>query len=348
MSESHGAYATAGQHYTSSARRDWVKRAWEEPAFRRHLEAALARAAGHGLRADLDVLDIGCGTGVALDLLLATPSLAAGHFRLARATGLDLDEGLLAIARSRYADDARVAFVNGDLSAAPDTGPHDLVLSSGVPFSHLTPDRLEPALARIAQVALTGAPDPGVALLIVDVLGRYSLEWTSRWDRVRWDYRMSFFATDGVIPTTPMTTWDGAELAATIGRAAATAGAEVADLMMVDRSLAVGRHTMTGEYTPGLPRLRDLVDALADAGSVSEISVDVDPALLHINLTLPEAPDEILAQHAAFASEWNAALTEPLAPAALAERLRSVESEFEAAGLGLGHSLTAFAVLTAA
>ena len=348
MSESHDAYATAGQHYTSSARRDWVKRAWEEPAFHRHLEAALARAAGHGLHADLDVLDIGCGTGVALDLLLATPSLAAGHFRLAHATGLDLDEGLLAIARSRYADDARVAFVNGDLSAAPDTGPHDLVLSSGVPFSHMTPDRLEPALARIAQVALTGAQDPGVALLIIDVLGRYSLEWTSRWDRVRWDYRMSFFATDGVIPATPMTTWDGAELAATIGRAAATAGAEVADLMMVDRSLAVGRHTMTGEYTPGLPRLRDLVDALAEPGSDSEASPDVDPALLRIDLTLPEAPDEVLAQHAAFASAWNAALTEPLAPAALAERLRSVESEFEGAGLGLGHSLTAFAVLTAA
>jgi hypothetical protein len=33
-------------------------------------------------------------------------------------------------------------------------------------------------------------------LLVVDVLGRYSLEWTTRWDRTRWDYRMSFFATD--------------------------------------------------------------------------------------------------------------------------------------------------------
>jgi SAM-dependent methyltransferase len=352
MSEAHEAYAAAGEHYTSTARRDWVKRAWEEPAFHRHLEAALERAAGHGLRPALDVLDVGCGTGVALDLLLAAPSLTSGRRTLARATGLDLDEGLLAIARGRFAGDARVGFVRGDLSAAPDTGPHDLVLSSGVPFSHLAADRLEPALARIAQVALGTAGtagdtrSPAVALLIVDVLGRYSLEWTSRWDRTRWDYRMSFFATDEDVPATPMTTWDGAELAATIRRAASAAGAEVADLRLVDRSLAVGRHTMTGEYTPGLPRLRDLVDALM------EPDADVDPARLRIDVALPAAPDEVLAQHAAFTTAWNAALAEPLAaPAtqsALAERLRSVEASFETAGLGLGHSLTAFAVLTVA
>jgi len=345
MSEAHDAYAAAGQHYTSSVRRDWVKRAWEEPAFHRHLDAALDRAAASGLRAGLDVLDIGCGTGVALDLLLGAPSLASGRRSLVRATGVDLDEGLLAIARTRFASDPRIAFVSGDLSAVPDTGPHDLVLSSGVPFSHLTPEALEPALVRIMQVALgvnrtAPAPmDPSVALVIVDVLGRFSLEWTSRWDRPRWDYRMSFFATDEDVAATPMTTWDGDALAATIRRAAAAADAEVADLTLVDRSLAVGRHTMTGEYTPDLPRLRDLVDALA-AGTA------IDPAQLRIDLALPDAPDAVLAQHAAFTAAWNAALDGSHAPAALAEQLRSVETRFEGAGLGLGHSLTAFAVLT--
>jgi len=346
MVESQDAYAAAGQHYTSSTRRDWVKRAWEEPTFHRHLDAALARAASLGLGSDLDVLDIGCGTGVALDLLLGAASLADGRRRLVRATGVDLDEGLLAIARSRFAGDPRITFVSGDLSAVPDTGPHDLVLSSGVPFSHLVPEQLEPALSRIARVALgassgAAAPSPRVALLIVDVLGRYSLEWTSRWDRTRWDYRMSFFATDEDVAATPMTTWDGDALTAAIRRAAGSAGADLADLVLVDRSLAVGRHTMTGEYTPGLPRLRDLVDALAEGTTV-------DPARLRIDLTLPDAPEAVLAAHAAFTAAWNAALDEPLAPAALAERLRTVEAGFEHAGLGVGHSLTAFAVLTAA
>ncbi len=344
-----GAYVGAGQHYTSPTRRDWVKRAWEEPAFARHLDSALRSAHAQGLRADLDVLDVGCGTGVALDLLLATPALSDTTLALARATGLDLDEGLLAIARERFADDPRMTFVSGDLTAPPATGPHDLVLSSGVPFSHLEPEELEHSLALLAADAL-GADrssderdERRSTLLVVDVLGRYSLEWTTRWDEVRWDYRMSFFATDVDVTSTPMTTWSGDDLAATIARAAEQASAELVDLTLVDRSIAVGRHMMTGEYTPDLPRLRDLVDALADP----DVSVDLDG--LRIALPLPDAPADVLALHAAFASAWNAALDGAQSDATpepvLAERLRDLEAGFEGAGLGVGHSLTAFALL---
>jgi SAM-dependent methyltransferase len=344
------AYVGAGQHYTSPTRRDWVKRAWEEPAFARHLDAALRSAHTQGLSSSLDVLDVGCGTGVALDLLLATPALSDSTLSLARATGLDLDEGLLAIARERFADDPRMTFVTGDLTAPPATGPHDLVLSSGVPFSHLEPAELERSLTLLAADALgrdhaVDALDDGArsALLVIDVLGRYSLEWTTRWDEVRWDYRMSFFATDVDVASTPMTTWSGDDLAATIARATEQAGAELSDLALVDRSIAVGRHMMTGEYTPDLPRLRDLVDALAEP----DVQVDLDA--LHIDLPLPDAPSDVLAFHGAFASAWNAALDGAAADATpepiLAERLRDLEAGFESAGLGVGHSLTAFALL---
>jgi SAM-dependent methyltransferase len=337
------AYRGAGQHYTSSVRRDWVKRAWEEPAFRRHLDAALRRAHGHGMRDGLDVLDVGCGTGIALDLLLGTPAFADGTLRLERATGLDLDDGLLAIAAERFTTDPRVTFVRGDMGDAPDTGPHDLVLSSGVPFSHLEAPELERALARLTSVAVAPRDeDARVALLVVDVLGRYSLEWTSCWDRTRWDYRMSFFATDTDVSATPMTTWDGETLRTVIERSTSAAGARLLDLRLVDRSLAVGRHTMTGEYTPGLPRLRDLVDGL------SEPDVHIEPSALRIDVELPDAPAAVLSHHAAFAAAWNAALDEPLPGARLAERLREVETGFEDAGLGVGHSLTAFAVVAPA
>jgi len=293
------------------------------------------------MSATLDVLDVGCGTGVALDLLLETPALTDGSLTLERATGLDLDTALLAIAAQRFAADPRVGFVRGDMGDAPSTGPHDLVLSSGVPFSHLEATALEDALTRSATVAVApGTDDARTSLLVVDVLGRYSLEWTSRWDMTRWDYRMSFFATDADVSATPMTTWDGPALSALIVRAAAAAGTRVVDLRLVDRSLAVGRHTMTGEYTPGLPRLRDLVDGLVDPQTT------IDPAALRIDLTLPDAPADVLAHHRAFIAAWNATLDEQVDPPALARRLREVETGFEGAGLGVGHSLTAFALLS--
>jgi hypothetical protein len=142
-----------------------------------------------------------------------------------------------------------------------------------------------------------------------------------------------------------MTTWSGTDLAATIGRSAMSAGATLVDLVLVDRSIAVGRHMMTGEYTPDLPRLRDLVDALADADA------SVDPAELRIAPSLPEAPADVLAFHTAFANAWNATLTaagaEGTSGPVLAERLRDLEAGFEGAGLGVGHSLTAFALISA-
>ena len=293
------------------------------------------------MRDTLDVLDVGCGTGVALDLLLEVPVMTGGPLTLGRATGLDLDTALLTIAQHRFADDPRVGFVLGDMGDAPSTGPHDLVLSSGVPFSHLDAPALERALARLVTVAVApGSDDSRTSLLVIDVLGRHSLEWTSRWDTARWDYRMSFFATDADVSATPMTTWDAPALSALIVRAAAAAGARVTDLRLVDRSLAIGRHTMTGEYTPGLPRLRDLVNGLVDPQAT------IDPASLRIDVPLPDAPTDILAHHRAFIDAWNATLREPVSRSVLARRLREVETGFEDAGLGVGHSLTAFAVLS--
>jgi hypothetical protein len=59
---------------------------------------------------------------------------------------------------------------------------------------------------------------------------------------------------------------------------------------------------MTGEYTPDLPRLRDLVDALADP------DVDVDPAALRIDGRAAPAPDDVLAASRGVRAAWNAVL----------------------------------------
>lgn len=344
-------YTGAVAHYASPDRRDAVKRLWEEPDLVALLDDALAAtrtspapgAAAHTDASVRRVLDVGCGPGTVLELLHRTEAVRDG-LQL-RYLGMDLDDDLLELARHRH-DDPHVLFERGDIRDGVPGGDHDLIVSSGVPYSHLTPDELRTALGH--QVDHAGRRDRPT-VLVVDVLGRYSLEWTSRWATTRWDYRMSFFATDGPIPRAPMTTWSGEDLRTCIESLAAERPAvELTDCRLVDRSLVVGRHTMTGDYTPGLPRFRDLVDGLIDPAVV----IDLDA--LRLALDLPDAPQPVLDAHARLAQAWNHALDQAAQAAEgeprdqvaavlqpeLFHTLHEVEQRVQA-GLGMGHSLTA-------
>lgn len=341
-------YDGAVDHYTSPGRRDAVKRHWEEPASRRVLDAALGQLPPTD---ELRVLDIGCGTADGLALLRSTRGWR--HRRRAgtalRYVGLDLDERLLEVARDLHGHDHEVAFVHGDVRRRPPADGVDLHLSSGVPFSHLTPAELEQALTELLRAA---RQRPSPVVLVVDVLGRYSVEWTSRWSRQRWDYRMSFFRSDLAAAGTDMTCYSGAELRAALRRAAASADCPLAGVECSDRSVLVGRHTATGEYTPGLRPYRELVNALNDP----RITVDLDE--LRFDVELPAAPDEIRAFFATFGAAWNGLLEHARGEAArtgdrdvvaaelqprLGDRLRDLEATRQR-GLGVGHSLTAVAV----
>ena len=335
-------YAGAVGHYTSPQRRDAIKQRWEEPRLVAVLDRLLDRI-GAASRAPLDVLDVGCGSGTGLRLLDAT-----GHVRR-RVTplgyrGLDLDEDLLAVAREEHGHDGRTSFVSGDVRDGIGDPDIDLYLSTGVPWSHLTRDELRAAVADVLAAARGRDRPVG---LVVDVLGRYSIEWPTRWASTRWDYRMSFFAGDDDPPRARMSTYGGDELAEVLRAAADAADAPPLDIELVDRSLLVGRHTTTGDYAPGVPAYRTLVNALWDP------EVEVDLADLRFDLELPAAPAAVHTAYAALATAWNdevdaaaRTLRSPTeragAQAALADRLRRLEPRCDA-GLGMGHSLTAVA-----
>lgn len=338
-------YAGAVDHYLSPDRHDAVKTLWEEPATRRVLDDILERIPA---REPLRVLDVGCGAADGLALLQSTPTgrrrrLAGLHFDY---LGLDLDDKLLETAQRLHEGDAHVSFVQGDVVDGIPDGDHDLVLSCGVPYSHLTQAELEQALRAIFASA---ARRTRLTAVVVDVLGRYSIEWTTRWARQRWPYRMSFFKTDREATRTDMTCYSGEELRAVIGRAAEAAGCPLVALECHDRAIAVGRHTSTGDYTPQLRPYRELVNALLDP------EVDVDCGELVFDVELPAAPAEIEAFFAAFSQSWNELVTRACATQAgvrdrdhltavlqpmLASGLERLEASREA-GLGVGHSLTA-------
>jgi SAM-dependent methyltransferase len=344
-------YAGAVDHYLSPDRHDAVKTLWEEPATRRVLDDVLERLP---IREPLRVLDVGCGAADGLALLQSTPMgrrrrLAGLHFDY---VGLDLDDKLLETAQRLHQGDTRVSFVHGDIVDGIPDGDHDLVLSCGVPYSHLTQMELGRALTAIFVSAARRARP---AAVVVDVLGRYSIEWTSRWARQRWPYRMSFFKTDHEATSTDMTCYSGEELRAVISHAADAAGCQLVALECHDRAIAVGRHTSTGDYTPRLRPYRQLVNALLDP------EVDVDCSELVFDVELPAAPTEIEAFFAAFAHSWNELVTRACATQAavrdrdhltavlqpmLASGLERLEATREA-GLGVGHSLTAVALTRA-
>lgn len=340
-------YSGALDHYLSPARRDAVKIMWEEPATQRVFDDAIAHLPAKA--GPLRVLDIGCGVGDALRLLCSAPqsqhrTLPAGNVRY---TGVDLNEDLLTAARWLHGDTPDMALICDDMRnyAASE---FDLCLSTGVPYSHLHPTELEDVLARLFSTARQHVQPTAV---VVDVLARYSIEWTSQWQRQRWPYRMSFFATEQAAASTDMTCYSGAELRAVVSAAAERAGCPLDCIDCYDRSILVGRHSTTAEFTPGLRPYRQLVNDLLNP----EVEVNYDDLLF--DLTLPNAPASITTFFTEYIRDWNmlinhvrelgrsevsaahvAGVLQPM----LAHGLNRLETRHQR-GLGVGHSLMAVA-----
>ncbi|MFI7101699.1 class I SAM-dependent methyltransferase [Streptomyces sp. NPDC050161] len=324
-------------HYTSKSRRDPVKRLWEEPVTR----SILAEALDHiGPREPVRIMDVGCGTGEGLRLL---SSLDETKGRALSYCGLDMDRRLLEIARTEFADHDAADFIYGDMRGGIPDSPYELYLSCGVPYSHLAPEELPPVLAGVFRSIKRNRTRSTV---VVDVLGRYSLEWMPRWGEARWDYRMSFFRSDQSAGASPMTFWSPADLLECIGQACREAEFPFGEVNFRDRSIMVGRHTETGEFNPALAPYRALVNRL-EAGTGDVIADD----LRFPDTISAAAPEPVAMFYRQLRERWNAVIEKrhhrhspPTVSAAagryLARELRELEHQLSP-GLGVGHSLTA-------
>lgn len=70
----------------------------------------------------------------------------------------------------------------------------EIYLSCSVPYSHLTKRETRGCLVNIFQRIKENKTQ---SLVVVDVLGCYSIEWIKKWEESRWNCRMSFIAEDG-------------------------------------------------------------------------------------------------------------------------------------------------------
>lgn len=261
----------AGKH-------DNVRIFWEDQIrrlfIRPHLQAH-ARREGHRVR----VLDLGCGSGQGFALLTQIErepgSLALRHEWVLgedeiEYVGADLSEAMVVKGRENYAGRENVFFFQADLNeglgALRREAPFDLYFSSYGSYSHLTRARMTALLSEIGRHAKDGA------LVVLDFVGRYSIEWPSHWTarteaEKRRDYSMNYlYLGDREAMARaehfPLRFWSGDEMPKLAAAAARSSGCRFEVLDQMDSSVLVGRHVDTAQYEPALTPLRSRVNFL--------------------------------------------------------------------------------------
>ncbi|MBS0663230.1 MAG: class I SAM-dependent methyltransferase [Verrucomicrobia bacterium] len=285
---------------TRAGKHDAVRIFWEDQIRRRFLRPHLLPWAGRTGR-PLRVLDLGCGSGQGFSLLsqiereprslLLHEEWVIGPGEI-EYTGVDLSEAMVAKGRENFAGYDNVFFFQADLNeglgALNRESPFEIYFSSYGSFSHLSRVKLTRLLAEISRHAQPGA------LVVLDLNGRYSIEWPEYWtarteaEKVR-DYTMNYLYLGDPEAMAeadhfPLRFWTGAEVRQLAVRASQLSGVGLTLVDQMDVSVLVGRHVDTAQYHPALPPLRSRVNSLHQ----DFVRTDLDQLLV---------PPELAGQH---------------------------------------------------
>ena len=298
-------------------KKDNVRRIWEDMTIKLRLRPYLEEILASGRR--LRIIDLGSGAGEGFELLTHVPARLEGsngpgpEFVVAKNDldaylGLDLSRAMIEQGRRNYRGRSNVRFEVADLNAdlpIADEAPFDVYFSSYGSFSHLRKPDLIQAVSRCARHARRGS------IVVLDLLGRCSLEWPRYWsrsaeeflpynmayltpperrdpDRVEW-FRNSF--------------WTGADVHDAVRAAAESAERAIVVEHLSDRSIFVGRHIETGLFGAPPQRLRYQVNRLLDDGYRGRIdAMHVDGAA--IASQADEFPT-VCERLRSYAHQWN-------------------------------------------
>ncbi|MGI8750702.1 MAG: hypothetical protein ACR2J6_09195 [Thermoleophilaceae bacterium] len=286
-----GAYAPAPD--------DAVREQLEAAQLARTARALVARAPGGR------VLDLGSGGG--LGTLLAGSDMSDY-------TGVDFRPPATAAPGSHVVHDLRGGL--GPVGARP----FDLYLAAFGLASHLSPAELHRLLSAISRHARPGA------IVAVEALGLFSLEWPRLWDTRPGRERILPYLLGADVEVHP---WSPPEL----GSVLESAGIRVASYQ--DRSAQAGPKLDESRYWPALPPLRGALGDLLAGGPPG-------PALTRALPPLPASP--VAAVHQDLAARRHALVrTHGGSGAALAREIWSLEA---GSGGGFGHGLLAIGHVT--
>ncbi len=362
-------YKTAVSHYLSPKRKDSVKVKWERQFSGELTKEVITQLVSGSQIDDISVLDFGCGIGegwILIQHILQDLDIDSQKIHY---LGLDISPEMIKTASQEWQDSPNVEFSLRDFRGKIPQHPVQIYYSCGVPYSHLTKVEMEGVVHNIFQAIKRNQTE---SLILIDVLGRYSIEWISKWQESRWDYCMSFLAETGdQQEPMAMTCYYAPELEQLFQNAAKATGCDIKSIRFHDRSIMVGRHTTTNEYNSHVPPYREVVNSLYEADTLTDLHQ------LLLDCPLPDAPEPVHHFFEGFSQQWNALVATAAnfrqqpqgfehiktdAPAAiayrealeslssgrqpdpnlveltLAEHLRSLEFALQP-GLGVGHTL---------
>ncbi len=299
-----------------TGKHDNVRSYWEDQLTRLTLRPHIAKLVDrkHDANEKVRIVDLGCGAGQGYELLTKIDQrdldLGLNHQRVLAVddlecyVGVDLSESMVQRGNQMYAEDPTIRFVQGDLNeglaAVAKEDPFDLYFCAYGSMSHLETAALHSLLEEVGEHAANGS------LIVMDLLGRNSLEWPHYWnattdDEKYRDYSMSYLhrnvqneIPEGVdIEHFPMRYWTGDEIDSLVQSVNQKLTANSADgptlqvRKRYDRSIFVGRHIDTGEYNQNLKPMRRAINRLHEDYMRTDLeSLYWEPRLI------PEHPDE--------------------------------------------------------
>ncbi|TVP62257.1 MAG: class I SAM-dependent methyltransferase [Nodularia sp. (in: Bacteria)] len=227
------------------------------------------------------ILDLGCGSGQGYEILVKIDShdldLGFQHERVLPENsidlyyGVDISQPMVEKGDVLFEDKPNVKFAQLDLREGlgkikTAEKPFDIYFSSYAALSHLSKEQLHNLLQDIS------AHGTNESLVVLDLVGRYSIEWPQFWsansedEKVR-DYTMSYLYSEPVrerldIEKFPLRFWTGNEVRELTQGITAETGVGLEVLKLMDRSILVGRHTDTREYNKQLKPIRRLSNCL--------------------------------------------------------------------------------------
>ncbi len=295
---------------------DNVRRFWEDVQIglylRPYLERLVAAKRERGER--LRVMDIGCGGGDGLELLMAVDRSRPGAGEhdtkligpdiLGSYTGIDINDVLLEQARGIYGGNGDVSFVRADLNEYDYLGeePSDLYFASYGTLSHNSDEQTVRLLGAIGGHGRKGT------LIVVDWLGRYSYEWQSLWTHDlksnQWmDYAISYIGVPEEerkdLTYFPLRFVGRREVQSILRGADERAGGRLALRALGDRSSFVGRHMDTAQYNRHCQPWRGRVNSLLEMG------IRTDLKELQVRYGPREGYPQVNAYYHALAECWN-------------------------------------------